>query len=238
MALTFSQNVNPATAADVRVFSGQAGGRRAGAASASGNVVTFNPTADFRPGEKVSVSVPSTVLGTGGEVAVPHVYQFLAASSGGGGFGPPATVAVGTRVVGMALAEVNGDGDLDLLTVSNNNAGTVRIQFGNGSGGFGSPQTLSVENSPSDMAMGDVDGDGDLDFVTGNTGSSNSVSLGLNTGAACSARPIGGRGQGSQRRGPGRRGRRRRPGPGGGQAPGQCHRHQPERWQRHLRRDE
>ncbi|WP_174805434.1 Ig-like domain-containing protein, partial [Hymenobacter sp. UV11] len=92
----FSQNINPGTAGTIRVFSQQYRGRRTATASTSGSSVTLTPTAGapgspsaaFRPGETVLVSVPATVKSTGGAAAVPYVYQFTAAATGGtGSFG-------------------------------------------------------------------------------------------------------------------------------------------------------
>ena len=86
VALTYSQPINSATAATVRVFSQQAGGRKAlTSASASGNVLTLDPAQDFKPGETVFVTAPATVLGTGGTAAVPYVYQFTTQAGVGPG---------------------------------------------------------------------------------------------------------------------------------------------------------
>ncbi len=70
---------------------------------------------------------------------------------------------------GTALADVDGDGDLDLVT---GNYTTNRLYRNNGSadpfsGVAGSDISSDVYNNI-DIALGDVDGDGDLDLVTGN----------------------------------------------------------------------
>src|SRR5687768_1066569 len=53
VALTFTQNMSAATDQNVRVFSAQRGGRKAGSYGTAGPTIIFNPTTDFRPGEVV-----------------------------------------------------------------------------------------------------------------------------------------------------------------------------------------
>jgi hypothetical protein len=66
----------------------------------------------------------------------------------------------------IALGDVDGDGDFDLVT---GNIGENRVWLNNGSGVFtDAGQVLGSGNTQS-VALGDVDGDGDLDLVTGNS---------------------------------------------------------------------
>jgi hypothetical protein len=106
--------------------------------------------------------------------------------NGSGGFtqavGSP--FAVGTSPQSVAVGDVNGDGQLDLVT-ANNGSNNATVLLGNGSGGFtqaaGSP--FAVGSFPSSVAVGDMNGDGRLDLAVANTGSSNvTVLLGNGSG--------------------------------------------------------
>jgi hypothetical protein len=82
----------------------------------------------------------------------------------------------------VTLADIDGDGDLDILALCN---GVYIYQNGDSKGGntgkFALKDVVKAGNGPYSLAMGDVDGDGDLDFVTANE-SGTSVSVRLNGG--------------------------------------------------------
>ncbi|WP_073104964.1 FG-GAP-like repeat-containing protein [Hymenobacter daecheongensis] len=185
VGVSFTEPVASATAANVRVFSAQRGGRRGGSSSASGSTLNLNPTLDFQPGELVSVSVPAGVTSVGGAPATPHVHQFTAAAGPApGGFGLLNTLSMGgsAQPIGTALADLDGDGDLDLATAALG-LSQVLVQLNNGSAGFGAATAYATGNAPADVTAADVDNDGDLDLLTPNSIGSSSVSVLLNNGA-------------------------------------------------------
>ena len=196
VAITFDQSISNgiATLGAVRVFSQQRGGLlrngQGGSTSASGNTLTFDPTTNFRPGETILTTLTSQAQNSMGvNLARGQVHQFTlgVGGTGVGNFTDHPTnpnPAVGSQPRSVALGDVDGDGDLDLLTanIGNNN---VSVRLNDGSGNFTAPATnpdLAVGDSPQSVALGDVDGDGDLDLLTANSGS-NTVSVQLNDGS-------------------------------------------------------
>ncbi|WP_026261011.1 Ig-like domain-containing protein, partial [Spirosoma luteum] len=175
VTVTLSQPpTGPASA--LTVWSQQAGGKKAGAATISGNTLTFDPTTDFKPGEVVFATAT-----TASGLAQPHVYQFttaaapaLATFSGGSGVG------VGDRPRSVAVGDVDGDGDLDFLT-PNYGVANVSVRLNDGNGNFSGGSNVGVGSAPEGVALGDVDGDGDLDLLAANSNSA-SVSVRLNDG--------------------------------------------------------
>jgi hypothetical protein len=87
--------------------------------------------------------------------------------NGNGTFGPQRTFAVGTGPTSLAVADVNGDHVLDLVT-ANIQAGTVSVLPGNGDGTFGPQRTFTVGSLPTAVAVADVNGDGKPDLVVAN----------------------------------------------------------------------
>jgi len=73
----------------------------------------------------------------------------------------------GQDTTGAAFADLDGDGDLDLV-VNSIGSGT-RILFNDGTGRFAlAPEILNPERGGSSLALSDVDGDGDLDLYVAN----------------------------------------------------------------------
>jgi hypothetical protein len=81
--------------------------------------------------------------------------------------GSPAVVGSGGRphTHEVALADVDGDGRIDLLA-TNANAGTVAVLLGDGKGGFAAARQVPAGRHPYDaIAAADLTGDGRVDLV-------------------------------------------------------------------------
>jgi hypothetical protein len=122
----------------------------------------------------VRYTVTTAAQASTGALTRPWVGQFTAAASGTGrgGFLPTSSVAGGSFIESVAAGDLDGDGDLDLLTANGNfttgGFGTVSVRLNNGAGVFGGTQDVNVGRGCNHVTLGDVDGDGDLDFVTAN----------------------------------------------------------------------
>ncbi|EPX64970.1 hypothetical protein D187_000395 [Cystobacter fuscus DSM 2262] len=96
------------------------------------------------------------VAGTGG------VQVLLGSASG---FQAQAIQALGATAFELALADLNGDGRLDILAATRT-SDFVSILAGRGDGTFERPTNHGVLDSPGSLAVADVDGDGALDLFT------------------------------------------------------------------------
>lgn len=88
---------------------------------------------------------------------------------------PPGDQALG----GLAAADLNDDGNLDLAVAGG--APGALIYLGNGDGTFDDPSSEALSKGPSDVQIADLDADGDLDLVLRQQ-SDDMVSVLLNNG--------------------------------------------------------
>ncbi|MGI4871848.1 MAG: FG-GAP-like repeat-containing protein [Janthinobacterium lividum] len=117
--------------------------------------------------------------------------------SGTGTFAAVTTTSAGTNTgpYDIAVADVNADGKLDVLT-ANYNTSNVSVLLGNGNGGFAAAVTYSTGagSQPFGLAVADVNADGKPDIISANTYSQSvGVLLGNGNGtfAAVTAIPTG-----------------------------------------------
>uniref|UniRef100_Q3AQB0 VCBS n=1 Tax=Chlorobium chlorochromatii (strain CaD3) TaxID=340177 RepID=Q3AQB0_CHLCH len=78
--------------------------------------------------------------------------------------------AVGSGPVGTTSADVNGDGELDLI-VANFQSDTVSVLKNNGDGIFATKVDYPTGSCPQSVTSSDVNGDGKLDLIATNWGS-------------------------------------------------------------------
>jgi hypothetical protein len=187
IGLTFSQAMDAATAsgAAVRVYGSQTGLRSGNFSGGGSSTVTFNPSKDFKPGEKVSVSVTGNARSAAGELALAQVFDFTATTaSANAGFAITSSIPLnnqaGSVPSSVTVADFDGDGDVDFAAVDYNTH-MVSIRYNNGSGVFTGTYAVNVGLNPRGIVAADLDGDGDADLAVANQ-ESETVSILENNG--------------------------------------------------------
>lgn len=102
------------------------------------------------------------VVSTNGNSGNPSVNIYL--SNGDGTFSAGAQYS-GPYYAGVTVADVNGDGNLDLVVSSFGSA--LEVFLGNGDGTFKSPTYGTSDTYSSQAVVGDFNGDGKLDIAVG-----------------------------------------------------------------------
>jgi hypothetical protein len=112
---------------------------------------------------------------------------------GAGGFAHAVTLPTAEEVRRVALGDVNADGWLDIVAISNNQ---VIVYRGNGDATFGSPMvygqgTAGVPFAPSDLVLADLNKDGLCDIVLCNPNFYSIVTMTALPGGGFTALPTG-----------------------------------------------
>ncbi|MFN0060685.1 MAG: FG-GAP-like repeat-containing protein [Planctomycetota bacterium] len=85
-------------------------------------------------------------------------------------FAPPVAYGAGNFTLSLALGDVDGDGDLDVLTANSFPSNGVSMFLGDGDGTLAPVVHYQVGGNPQSIKLGDIDADGDLDAVLANSG--------------------------------------------------------------------
>ncbi|MGO8818369.1 MAG: beta strand repeat-containing protein [Terriglobia bacterium] len=102
--------------------------------------------------------------------------------NGNGTFQTNVDYATGTSPVALVVADINGDGKLD-LAVSNYNTNNVSVLLGSGDGTFGEHQDFPTGVGPDGLEAADFNGDGRMDLAVADSLDNNvSVLLQIPTG--------------------------------------------------------
>ena len=139
----------------------------------SGTSFSFAPGSPFAVGTRPA-SIATADLNSDGklDLAVANADDNAVAilmGLGNGTFIPNVNspVAVGARPASVALADLNGDGKLDLAAADLTD-GKVSVSLGDGSGTFPTVQDYPVGRSPISVAVADFNSDGKPDIVAAN----------------------------------------------------------------------
>ena len=156
----------------------------------SSDTLGYLPSAAFKPGEEVEVSLSSSITRASDTAAIkPVVYRFRTATSPEAlaGFGAATNLVAGTLPLAVVTGDFNKDGTLDLAS-ANQTSNTVSVLIGIPAGGFNPAVSVAVGTAPSEITIGDLNNDGSLDLATANTTASTiSVLIGNGTGGFTAA---------------------------------------------------
>src|SRR5690554_4374209 len=97
-------------------------------------------------------------------------------NNGGRSFSTPINFMSGSRVLDVAVGDIDNDGNLDVVLV-NFNMDRVAVVFGNGDGTFQTPIGYTTSFGPNAVVIDDFDGDGYLDVAVIGNGSNLDVFL-------------------------------------------------------------
>ncbi len=84
---------------------------------------------------------------------------------GDGTFAQPKTIMQLRSLGGLAAADLNGDGKLDLALGRIDAGSFLDVVLGNGDGTFGKPRVTGMRGNAGKVVAADFDGDGDVDLV-------------------------------------------------------------------------
>ena len=87
-------------------------------------------------------------------------------------FAAPMSLPALLNTHGVATADVNADGRLDLIA-ANSGSNMVSVWPGNGNGTFGTRADFATGPAPKSVAVGDLNGDGRIDLVSANQDGAN-----------------------------------------------------------------
>ena len=151
----------------------------------NGAAVTYNATAStgtslvfdytVTAGQDTSDLKVSGLTLNDASIAVPAITSFAEATS----------YAAGSAPYSVAVADVNGDGHLDLLVADL--GGGVSVLLGNGSGGLTAATSYAAGSTPGFVAVADVDGDGHPDLIVADRSGGVDVLLGNGSGGFAAA---------------------------------------------------
>ena len=166
ISITYDQDMDPATV-NPQTFAVHA--RQTGwltdTLNVSGGTIRLDPLSALHAGELVQVSATTATLSLDGEGPLqPTVWQFTTAPWSGNAYFHYLQTLTGANNRDIALGDLDGDGDLDMLT-SGCDGGKITIFHNAGNAIFTQIQQIIPPGNACflDVELGDLDGDGDLD---------------------------------------------------------------------------
>ena len=153
---------DPAGTADVQLGNGDGTFQQYHSFPAGANPVLV-ATGDFNGDGKPDIAVANDIPSSSGPPWSTGALNVLN-GNGDGTFGTPKQVSILPQPVSMAVADLNGDGHLDVAVV-HAGANLVSILLGKGDGTFAPAVTYALGAAPAQLLIADMNGDGHPDLV-------------------------------------------------------------------------
>ncbi len=173
VVIEFNKALNTSTVtSSSMIVEGSYSGRYSGSFSFSGDTtVTFNPSMNFRVGEQVNVRLAKNIKSASGDSLVSgYRFSFTVQAIGGtGSFTHTQNIATGVSSVGGTAADLDMDGDIDLI-VGTSPLDSFTVMLNNGAGGFVNYRLAGgagIFGQERHTIVADFDGDGDPDILAG-----------------------------------------------------------------------
>jgi len=87
------------------------------------------------------------------------------------------------NAIDVAVGDFNEDGNLDVITISQETTDALSLLLGDGTGNLAAPIYFNAGDAPQGIAVGDMNRDNNLDVLVTNRGTSNDVYIFLGNGA-------------------------------------------------------
>lgn len=201
ISITFGSAMDPSSYNDTTfIVHGSLSGPQRGVVWGDAYTLNLTQSSPFAPGEVVTVTATEGILcADGGYLEHGYSWQFTTEvdPSSPGEFIFDASYSAGERPYYMAAADLDGDGDPDMVTASYGQ-GTVSVWLNYGDGTFAPRVDYAAGDSCYTIITADIGGDGDLDLVICDLGSDSLIILPNNgdgtfapsTGFAIANRPV------------------------------------------------
>ncbi len=131
----------------------------------STNSLEIQPTAPFKYGEQISVTLDSSIQSVSGYNLLPFIFQFnVKPEKGSVKFAVADSFQLNFPPINIVSGDFNNDGKVDVI-VSNYDSSKYTILLNNGSGGFTLGEELAGPFKPYSISFTDIDNDRDLDMI-------------------------------------------------------------------------
>lgn len=170
VSVQFDSDINPGTVnAQTFLVYGERTGYKAGSYNAGAQSASFSPDSPFEPGERVTIILTTGIQSAGGiPMTTGFAWEFyIRTTAATGKFSLDSTYATDRRPNYVAVADINSDTHLDLVSV-NSNDNNVTSFFNLGNGDFSENETPFSGELPRAATLADFDGDGDVDLAVVN----------------------------------------------------------------------